>query len=283
MAAAAPLPKRGRHGGRGASSHRPSTGASAPDRRGSSVPDSHTDVVYGRNAVRELILAGRRAVKRVWVLEGEAGRALEKELSQWAEHIARPLPPPTRVPAQEVTLRAGSPDHQGLVVETGPYPYMPTEAVLSGHDLLIALDRIQDPHNLGSIIRTAEEVGAGVVIPRHRTATVTAAVVKASAGATEHATVVQVRNLSDFIVQAKTAGFWVYGAEAAGSGPYDAADFRGRTLFVVGSEGEGLGGRVTSACDLTVAIPLVGRVGSLNVGVAAGVLLFEAARQRRAG
>lgn len=258
MAATAPLPKRGRRDDRGGG-----------------------DLVYGRNAVREVILAGRRRVTHVWVVEGEAGRALEREMSQWAAHVGRAIPPLTHLPLQEVTVRAGSPEHQGIMVQTDPYPYTPAAAALSSHDLLIALDRIQDPHNLGSIIRTAEEVGAGVVIPRHRTVTVTAAVVKASAGATEHATVVQVRNLSDFIAEAKTAGFWVYGAEAVGSGLYDAADYRGRTLFVVGSEGEGLGGRVAAACDLTVAIPLAGRVGSLNVGVAAAVLLFEAARQRR--
>ena len=232
--------------------------------------------------MREVILAGRRPVTHVWVVEGEAGRDLEREVSRWAAQAATAVPPPMHLAAQDVSMRAGSPDHQGIVVETDAYPYTPAEAALSEHDLLIALDRIQDPHNLGGIIRTAEEVGAGVVIPRHRTATVTAAVVKASAGATEHATVVQVRNLSDFIAEAKTAGFWVYGAEAAGSGLYDAADYRGRTLFVVGSEGEGLGERVAAACDVTVAIPLAGRVGSLNVGVAAAVLLFEAARQRRA-
>jgi 23S rRNA (guanosine2251-2'-O)-methyltransferase len=281
MTAAAPLPKR--RDDRGASGRRSDPVPSGPVGGGSAVPGSHTDLVYGRNAVREVILAGRRQVKHVWVLDGEAGRDLEREVSRWVAQVARAVPPPTHLPAQDVTMRAGSPDHQGIVVETDPYPYTSTEAAFSGHDLLIALDRIQDPHNLGSIIRTAEEVGAGVVIPRHRTATVTAAVVKASAGATEHATVVQVRNLSDFIAEAKTAGFWVYGAEAAGSGLYDVADYRGRTLFVVGSEGEGLGERVAAACDLTVAIPLAGRVGSLNVGVAAAVLLFEAARQRRAG
>jgi len=282
MAAAAPLPRRMRRDDRGTSGRRSGPGPSGPVGGGSAVPGSHTDLVYGRNAVREVILAGRRQVKHVWVLDGETGRDLEREVSRWAAHVARAVPPPTHLPAQDVTMRAGSPDHQGIVVETDPYPYASTEAALFGHDLLIALDRIQDPHNLGSIIRTAEEVGAGVVIPRHRTAIVTAAVVKASAGATEHATVVQVRNLSDFITEAKTAGFWVYGAEAAGSSLYDVADYRGRTLFVVGSEGEGLGERVAAACDLTVAIPLAGRVGSLNVGVAAAVLLFEAARQRRA-
>lgn len=281
MAASAPLPKRGRGVDRGASGGRSSPGSSGPVRGRSSVP-AHGDLVYGRNAVREVILAGRRRITRVWVMEGEAGRALEREVSRWATQVARAVPPAIHVPALDVAMRAGSPDHQGILVETDPYPYTPVGAALSERDLLIALDRIQDPHNLGSIIRTAEEVGAGVVIPRHRTATVTAAVVKASAGATEHAALVQVRNLTDFIVEAKTAGFWVYGAEAVGSGLYDAADYRGRTLFVVGSEGEGLGERVAAACDVTVAIPLAGRVGSLNVGVAAAVLLFEAARQRRA-
>lgn len=299
MGAGTPSPKRGRRGGR-----RASGGGSAPAgdtrsaprgsrshggparpsaaRPGGPPPVDGADVVYGRNPVREVIVAGRRKVRHVWLLQGEAGRDLEHELSRLVARTGVALPPPSFVPPQDLVARAGSPDHQGVVVETDPYPYTPSTSALAQRDLLIALDRIQDPHNLGSIIRTAEEVGAGVVIPRHRTATVTPAVVKAAAGATEHATVVQVRNLTDFIGEAKQAGFWVYGAVATGSVVYDSADFTSRTLFVMGSEGEGLSERVAAACDVAIAVPLAGRVGSLNVGVAAAVLLFEAARQRRA-
>lgn len=301
MSAGAPSPKRGRPGDRRASG-RTRTGSSgggaqggpsgSPTRAGSAAggapgpglrpTSADADVVYGRNPVREVIVAGRRQIKRVWLLQGEAGREFERELSRLVIRTGVILPPPTFLALQDLVARAGSPDHQGVVVETDPYPYTPSASALAESDLLIALDRIQDPHNLGSIIRTAEEVGAGVVIPRHRTATVTAAVVKAAAGATEHATVVQVRNLTDFIGEAKRAGFWVYGAEAGGSVVYDTADYSSRTLFVMGSEGEGLSERVAAACDVAIAVPLSGQVGSLNVGVAAAVLLFEAARQRRA-
>ena len=150
------------------------------------------------------------------------------------------------------------------------------------HDLILALDRVQDPHNLGAIIRTAEVAGAAVVIPRHRSAHITGAVVKAAAGATEHARVSQVRNLTDFLLAAKSAGFWVYGAAGGEPAAYDTQDYSGKTVLVLGSEGEGLGQRVAGVCDVLVGIPVRGRVESLNVSVAAGVLLFEATRQRGA-
>lgn len=214
-------------------------------------------------------------------MEGEAGRRLAAEVSHWAGSAGIWAPVVTLVPAHELTSRAASPDHQGIVAEADPYPYAEAETALENHDLVMALDRVQDPHNLGAVIRTAHEVGAAIAIPRHRAATVTPAVVKASAGATEHATIVQVRNLTDFIEQAKKAGFWVYGAEADADEAYDGPDYRGPTVFVLGSEGEGLSDRVAGACDVRVGIPLQGRIGSLNVSVAAAVLLFEAVRQRR--
>jgi 23S rRNA (guanosine2251-2'-O)-methyltransferase len=142
---------------------------------------------------------------------------------------------------------------------------------------------VQDPHNLGAVIRTAEGAGAGVIIPRHRAVEVTPAVVKASAGATEHAAVAQVRNMADFLEEAKKAGFWVYGTAAGATGDYTEQDYSYPTVFVLGSEGEGVGHRVESLCDVVVALPLVGRVESLNVSVSAGILLYEALRQRAAG
>jgi 23S rRNA (guanosine2251-2'-O)-methyltransferase len=152
--------------------------------------------------------------------------------------------------------------------------------VLGSYSLLVALDRIQDPHNLGAIIRTAEGAGAAVVIPRHRSAEITAAVVKASAGATEHVRVARVRNLADALAEIRDAGFWIYGAAAEAAAPYDLQDYSGASCFVVGSEGEGLGRRVASVCDVMVTLPMVGHVDSLNVSVSAGVLLYEAVRQR---
>jgi 23S rRNA (guanosine2251-2'-O)-methyltransferase len=121
-----------------------------------------------------------------------------------------------------------------------------------------------------------------VIIPRHRAADVTAAVVKASAGATEHAAVAQVRNLADVLQEAKAAGFWIYGAAAEAAAGYTTQDYTYPTCFVVGAEGEGLGRRVADLCDVTVSLPLIGKMESLNVSVSAGILLFEALRQRQA-
>ncbi|HZK48638.1 MAG TPA: RNA methyltransferase, partial [Thermoleophilia bacterium] len=204
------------------------------------------EIIYGRNPVREA-LRGRRRVRRAWVLPGRGGDDLAAEVASWAAAAGVASPPISPLPAQELVAAAGGPDHQGLVAEVDPYAYASLGTVLDGFDLVVALDRIQDPHNLGAIIRTAEVAGAAVIIPRHRTAAVTGAVVKASAGATEHAAVAQVRNLTDFLDQAKQAGFWTYGADAAAASAHSAQDYRGKTVFVVGSEGEGLGRRVAQA------------------------------------
>ena len=188
------------------------------------------------------------------------------------------------LPASELTRLAGSPDHQGVVAEVDPYPYADPEALLrSPAALVVALDQVTDPHNLGAVCRSAEAVGAsGLVIPERRSAAVTAAVSKASAGAVEHLAVARVPNLADWLGRAKEAGAWIYGAEANAATPYTNADLTGRVVLVLGSEGKGLRKRVAAACDLLVAIPASGRIDSLNVSAAAAVLLFEAARQRRA-
>ncbi|MBU2600587.1 MAG: 23S rRNA (guanosine(2251)-2'-O)-methyltransferase RlmB [Actinobacteria bacterium] len=237
------------------------------------------DVVYGRNPLREA-LRGRRRVHRVWVQTGKAGTDLTAEVHGWATEAGVSAPSLEVRSLEELGVLAASSDHQGVVAEVDAFPYTPEGEVLERFDLVLVLDRIQDPHNLGAIVRTAEVAGAAVVIPRHRTAVVTAAVVKASAGATEHAAVAQVRNLTDFLSDAKAAGFWVYGADASATTSHYDHDYQGKTVFVLGSEGEGLGRRVNQACDVVVRIPQAGRVGSLNVSVSAGVLLFEAHRQR---
>jgi len=186
------------------------------------------------------------------------------------------------LPAGELTRLAGSPDHQGIVAEVDPYPYADPRALLDRPDaLIVALDQVQDPHNLGAVCRSAEAVGAaGVVIPTRRSASVTPVVCKASAGAVEHLPVARVSNLADWLLAAKEAGAWVYGAESGAEAPYASADLTGKVVLVLGSEGGGLRRRVAASCDLLVSIPIRGRVESLNVSAAAAVLLFEAARQR---
>lgn len=186
--------------------------------------------------------------------------------------------------ASELTRLAGSPDHQGAVAEVDPYPYADPDSLLDRPDaLVVALDEVQDPRNLGAVCRSAEAFGAaGVVIPSRRSAAVTAVACKASAGAVEHLPVARVSNLADWLLQAKDSGAWIYGAEQRAPTPYAQADLSGKLVLVLGSEGRGLRRRVADSCDLLISIPVRGRVASLNVSAAAAVLLFEAARQRAA-
>jgi 23S rRNA (guanosine2251-2'-O)-methyltransferase len=149
------------------------------------------------------------------------------------------------------------------------------ELLAAGDALVVCLDEVQDPHNLGAVCRVAEAVGAaGVVIPERRAAEVTPAVCKASAGAVEHLPVARVRNLADWLRDAKGAGAWVYGADSDAELAYDEPDYRGRVVLVLGAEGKGLRPRVAATCDALVALPLRGRVGSLNVSTAAAALLY---------
>ena len=206
-------------------------------------------IVYGRNPVREA-QRGRREVLRVWE-RGEVGD-------------------------DELTRLAGTPDHQGICAEVGPYPYADGGGLLDPEDaLVVALDEVQDPQNLGAVARVAESAGAaGLVIPERRAAEVTPAVCKASAGAVEHLEVSRVRNLADWLGEAKEAGAWVYGADAEAGTAYSEPDYDGRVVLVLGSEGRGLRPRVAGACDQLIALPRRGRVGSLNVSTAAAALVY---------
>ena len=228
-------------------------------------------IVYGRNPVREA-LRGRRRVRRIWATSGAAREP-------W---LAAPGVPVQAARAEEVAERAGSEAHQGVCAEVEPYPYAGAKELLAVPDfLLVALDEIADPQNVGAICRTAECVGAtGVVIPERRSAEVTPAVCKASAGAVEHLPVARVRNLADFLADAKEAGAWTYGAAAGARTPYRAPDYRGRAVLVLGAEGKGLRPRVAAACDDLVSLPLRGRLDSLNVSATAAVLLYEILHQR---
>ena len=182
----------------------------------------------------------------------------------------------------ELERLCGSPDHQGVVAEVDPYPYGDPRGLLREEDaLLIALDQVQDPRNLGAVCRSAEFAGAtGVVVPERRSATVTASTCKASAGAVEHLQVAHVRNLADWLGEAKAAGFWIWGADADAKSSAWEVDLKGPTVLVLGGEGKGIRPRVASACDGLVSLPRRGEVESLNVSAAATALLFEAVRQR---
>lgn len=185
-------------------------------------------------------------------------------------------------PGEELERLCGSPDHQGVVAEVDPYPYVDPNALLQRKgSLLVALDQVQDPRNLGAVARSAEFAGAaGLVLPERRSAEVTAVACKASAGAVEHLEIARVRNLADWLREARAAEFWIWGADAeAEKAPWD-IHLVGSTVLVLGGEGKGIRPRVAAACDGFMALPRAGEVESLNVSAAAAALLFEAARQR---
>jgi 23S rRNA (guanosine2251-2'-O)-methyltransferase len=228
-------------------------------------------IVYGRNPVHEAI-RGPRTVSHVWATTN-AGR--EPWLAQGAVRV-------TLEPPDAIARRCGSDGHQGVCAEVSDFRYADANQLLGREQaLIIALDQVQDPQNLGSICRSAECAGAaGLVLPERRTAEVTPAVCKASAGAVEHLPLAQVRNLTDFLGEAKGRGFWCYGADGEAKLDYRKVDLSGPVVLVMGSEGRGLRPRVASACDALISLPLRGRIESLSVGAAAAVLLYAAAAGR---
>ena len=216
---------------------------------------SEGQVIYGRQPVAEA-KRGRRRVRRVWTAA---------ELDE-----------------RELTRLAGSPDHQGVVAEVDPYPYADADRLFDTPDaLVVALDQVQDPHNLGAVARSAEAAGVdGLVICGRRAAAVTPAAAKASAGAVEHLPIARVTNLAQWLERAKGAGAWIYGAEANAEQPYTQTDLTGSAVLVFGSEGKGLRRLVAERCDALMSIPLQGRIDSLNVSAAAAIVLYEISRCR---
>jgi 23S rRNA (guanosine2251-2'-O)-methyltransferase len=228
--------------------------------------------VYGRRAVREA-LRGPREVLEIWASE----RAIAAE--PWLSDGG------TRVhvkPERELTEAAGTRDHQGVFARVEPYRYADAfELAEEPSPLLVCLDRVTDPHNLGAVCRAAEGAGAtGVIVPAHGSARVTPAVSRASAGAVEHVRLAVVPNLARYLEEVKGPDLWVYGASSDGGKPMWETDLSGGAAFVFGAEGRGLRPLVRRTCDELVSIPLAGSVESLNVSVAAAVLLYEARRQR---
>jgi len=228
------------------------------------------DLVYGRRPVREAV-RGPREVLEVWATE----RAVAAE--DWLAELR----PKTKT-ERELSEAASTRDHQGVVAWCEPYRYADAhELAATPRPLLVCLDQVSDPQNLGAVCRSAEGAGAtGVILPAHGSARVTAAVCKASAGAVEHVPVAVVTNLARFVSEAKGPELWAWAAVGDGGQPMWEADLSGGVALVLGAEGRGLRPLVRRACDAAVAIPLYGRAESLNVSVAAGVLLYEARRQR---
>ncbi|HJQ30156.1 MAG TPA: 23S rRNA (guanosine(2251)-2'-O)-methyltransferase RlmB [Rubrobacter sp.] len=230
------------------------------------------ETIYGIRPVVEALRSGRRRVFEV--LDAVGDREVAKAASSRSVAVKR-------ISRQRVEELSRGGVHQGVVARAEPYPYSGLEEILSSPEpLVLVLDGVTDPRNLGAVLRAADGAGAsGVVVPRDRAVGVTAAAVKASAGASEHVRVARETNLRRAIETMKEAGLWVYAAEAGGT-PYTGIDLAGPVAFVLGSEGRGVRRLVREACDGKVSIPMLGAVGSLNVSVASAVLLYEARRRR---
>lgn len=232
------------------------------------------EIIYGLRPVVEALRSKRREVYEILDSVGD------KEIS--SEAAARGVPI-KRVPRNRVEELARGGVHQGVVARVGPYPYSGLEEILAAPDpLVVVLDGVTDPRNLGAVLRAADGAGvSGVVVPKDRAAGVTPAAVKASAGASEHVLVARETNLRRALEKMKEAGVWAYAAEGgASSSAYTDLDLSGPVAFVLGSEGRGVRRLVREGCDGAVSIPMRSAVSSLNVSVAAAVLLFEARRQR---
>ena len=233
------------------------------------------ELVYGRQPVRELV-RGPREVHEVWASERALkGEPWLRDASGLRVHVK---------PERALTAAAETAEHQGVIAWAEPFRYAEAhELAERERPLLVCLDQVTDPHNLGAVIRSAEGAGAtGVIVPAHGSARVTAAVSRASAGAVEHLPVAVVGNLARYLTEIKRDDLWVWAAVGDSETPMWSADLTGGTALVFGAEGRGLRPLVRKTSDAAVSIPLAGRVGSLNVSVAAAVLLYEARRQRDA-
>lgn len=238
------------------------------------------ELIYSRNPVHECLRAGRRDVFKLLVAQG----AQEKgALAQILELAGDKRIAVQRVPRAQ--LDRISDGHQGVAAEVSGYPYLALDEFLTfgPSPLLLVLDCIQDPQNLGALLRTAEAVGVGgVVIAQNRAASITPAVVNASSGATEHLRIARVTNITRALLELKRMGVWVVGLEdRPNAQDYTTADLRGPLALVVGSEGEGIRRLVHETCDFVIKLPMLGKVTCLNAAVAGSIVLYETLRQRR--
>ncbi|MDO8672778.1 MAG: 23S rRNA (guanosine(2251)-2'-O)-methyltransferase RlmB [Dehalococcoidia bacterium] len=241
-----------------------------------------SELIWGRNSVREALKAGRK-IERIFIARGVKDSGPIDEIETLARGSNIPVEPVDRR-----RLDSYSEQHQGVAALVAPFEYRSLDDMLDlaagkgEAPLLVLLDSVTDPQNFGAVIRTVDAVGAhGVVIPKQRAVGVTAVVEKASAGAVEYVRIAQVTNLGRAIDELKERGVWVVGLDAAGTQDYFALDYTAPTAFVLGSEGKGLGRLIGEKCDFLARIPMVGAVSSLNVSVSAGIVLYEALRQRR--
>ena len=240
------------------------------------------EIVYGRNAVTEAIKSGM-PINKVLISSGEISGSLKAIMALVKEkHLVYQF-----VDKNKLNDITGTKNHQGVALYTSPAQYCEVDDILqkakdaNEAPFVIILDEIQDPHNFGAIIRTADAVGAhGIIIPKRRSVQLTGTVAKTSAGASAHVPIARVSNIPATIDQLKEAGLWIAGTDLTGTVPFYKADFKGPIGIVIGSEGNGMGNLVTKKCDFIVTIPMKGEVSSLNASVAAGVVLYEVFKGR---
>jgi 23S rRNA (guanosine2251-2'-O)-methyltransferase len=240
--------------------------------------------IYGINAVTEALKAQKRSFE--WV--GMAKERHDIRLQRLIEDCRKAGVPVKYLLRTELDHMAGTAAHQGVVAVTSAKQYSDLDDVVGGkrgqYTLVVVLDGVEDPHNLGAILRTADAAGAdGVIIPERRAASVTGTVTKASAGASEHLPIAKVTNISRTVEELKERNVWTVGLDERSKKTYDELDYKMDCALVLGSEGKGLHDLVKRKCDFLVSIPMLGKVPSLNVSVAAAVVLYEIVRQRRLG
>ena len=236
----------------------------------------------GRNAVTEALRSGR-TIDKVFIASGDTDRGLQRLAAQAKEAGAVVVP----VDRRKLDMMSQSHSHQGIIALAAAREYFSIDDILEEaasrgeQPLIVICDELSDPHNLGAILRSAECAGAhGVIIPKRRSVGLTAVVAKASAGAVEYMKVARVTNITAAIEELKKKGVWIFGTAAEGSIPMYQADLKGAAAIVIGSEGDGMSRLVRQSCDVTVHIPMKGRITSLNASAAASILLYEAVRQR---
>lgn len=244
--------------------------------------NAYEDQVEGRNSVLELLESGKD-INKIFVAKGEKHGSINKIIAIAKERKVVLV----EVEKSKLNTMAQTEKHQGVIAIVPPFDYCEIEDILNyakskkEDPFVIILDGIEDPHNLGSIIRTAETAGAhGIIIPKRRTATVNSTVNKSSAGAVEHMNIARVNNISDAMDELKKAGLWICGTDMEAKNYYYEQDLKGPIGIVIGSEGNGMGEKVKNNCDFLVKIPMHGKISSLNASVSAGIVIYEVVKQR---
>ena len=252
------------------------------ERRENPEVEENEGQLEGRNALTEALRSGR-TIDKVFIASGDTDRGLQRLAAQAKEAGAVIVP----VDRRKLDMMSTTRSHQGVIALCAARDYFSIDEILEEAanrgeaPLIIICDELADPHNLGAILRSAECAGAhGVIIPKRRSVGLTATVAKASAGAVEYMKVARVTNITAAIEDLKKKGVWVFGTAAEGSIPMYQADLKGPAAIVIGAEGDGMSRLVRQSCDVTVHIPMKGRITSLNASVAASLLLYEAVRQR---